>query len=62
MTGDTPLHLAIVSKNKELVEILLDANADINLRNNRERSGLDLLQKYYSLHTEKYLDLIQVTF
>ena len=43
------------------MELLLDADADLNVRNNRKRSCQQLLQIYGTLHTTKYLHLIYVT-
>jgi ankyrin repeat protein len=39
--GDTPLHLAMKSKNKDMIKLLLDHGADVNICNLKKESPYD---------------------
>ncbi|KII61551.1 Ankyrin repeat domain-containing protein 22 [Thelohanellus kitauei] len=41
-TGFTPLHYAVFLENKNLIRILLDAGADITIRNSHGETPFDL--------------------
>ncbi len=40
--GSTPLHMAVAGKHDEMVEILLEGNADVNATDNENRSVKEL--------------------
>lgn len=46
--GQTPLHLAMMhpSKNYELIELLFERGADVNLRNKADKSSSDLAKEF----------------
>jgi cytohesin len=44
--GFTPLHVAVKGGNKDVVEVILDAGADINATTEKHETPLDLAQRY----------------
>jgi ankyrin repeat protein len=40
--GNTPLHYAVKNGHKELVDLLLDHSADIDVKNHQQKTPLDL--------------------
>lgn len=44
--GRTPLHLAILSKKRNLIQSLIDAGADLNIPDNTGVTPLDMIRKY----------------
>ena len=43
--GDTPLHLAMQLKNKQIIKLLIDDGGDITIKNNNDISPYDLADK-----------------
>jgi len=52
--GGTPLYLAIVRENLELVKILVENGADVNLKDSKGRSPL-----FYAAKRYKVADIVQ---
>lgn len=50
--GNTPLHIAVLNKNKELVAYLLGQNILPNVKNNENKTPLDLAQHLVALATD----------
>ncbi|XP_014238153.1 serine/threonine-protein phosphatase 6 regulatory ankyrin repeat subunit C-like [Trichogramma pretiosum] len=56
-TGDTPLHLALARDHKQVIEMLLERNADLTLANNAGQTALHLFSQ--KLHDDELTRLYQ---
>ena len=56
-SGDTPLHNAVRYEMEYIVMLLLHFNADVDLRNDRNETPLDLTKNHSYLHVKDLLKL-----